>query len=169
MNEERIIKEMKKLETKIDHKFNDISLLAKAMKSEKIDVSNSGKNHREYSNEAMATVGDAILKAVIADRLFRESPDITKGKLTAAKKCLENNETLHSIDCGEGIINYAFNEKHFHNDLNVPEQEKVVSKGHDAYIEAIVGGIYYDSNFEITKQWIYDYLYPLLVKYKVEQ
>ena len=42
-------------------------------------------------------------------------------------------------------------------------------KGHDAYIEAVVGAIYYDSNFEITKQWIYDYLYPLLVKYKVEQ
>ena len=42
-------------------------------------------------------------------------------------------------------------------------------KGHDAYIEAVVGAIYYDSNFEITKQWINDYLYPLLVKYKVEQ
>ncbi len=169
MNEERIIKEMKKLETKIDHKFNNISLLAKAMKSEKIDVPNSGKNHREYSNEALATVGDAILKAVIADRLFRDFPDITKGELTVAKKALENNKTLHKIDCDEGIIDYAYNEKHFYNDPNVPEQEKVVSKGHDAYIEAIVGVIYYDSNFEVTKQWINDYLYPLLVKYKVEQ
>ena len=86
MNEERIIKEMKELETKIGHKFNNILILAKAMKSEKIEVPNSGKNHREYSNEAMATVGDAILKAVIADRLLRESPGITKGELTVAKK-----------------------------------------------------------------------------------
>ena len=35
MNEERIIKEMKELETKIGHKFNNILILAKAMKSEK--------------------------------------------------------------------------------------------------------------------------------------
>ena len=82
------------------------------------------KNHHEYSNEAMATVGDAILKAVIADMLFRDSPNITKGELTVAKKCLENNKTLHGIDCSEGIINYAFNEKHFYNDPHVSEQEK---------------------------------------------
>ncbi len=73
MNKERVIEKMIELEAKIDHKFNDISLLAKAMKSEKIDVPNSRKNHREYSNEASATAGDAILKAVIADRLFSDS------------------------------------------------------------------------------------------------
>ena len=43
MNEESIIEKMIELVDKIDYKFNDISLLAKAMKSEKIDVPNSGK------------------------------------------------------------------------------------------------------------------------------
>lgn len=169
MDKKRIYDEMSELEIKLSYKFNKISLLAEAMKSVKIEVPDSGKNHREYSNEVLATVGDAILKAVIADRLFSDTPNITKGKLTTIKKCLENNKTLHGVDCGEGIINYAFNEKHFYNDPNVPGQEKVVSNGHDAYVEAIVGAIYYDSNFEITKQWINVYLYPLLEKYKVEK
>ncbi len=160
---------MKELEAKIDQKFNNILILAKAMKSERIEVPNFRKNHREYSNEALATVGDAILKAAIADRLFRGSPDIANGELTIAKKRLENYKTLHGIDCGEGIIDYAFNEKHFHNDPNVPEQEKVVSKDHDAYIEVIVGAICYDSIFETTMQWINGCLYPLSVKYKVEE
>lgn len=45
METKRIENEMRKLEIKIDYHFNDISWLAKAMGSIKIEVSGQGKMH----------------------------------------------------------------------------------------------------------------------------
>ena len=62
MDKKRIEKEMRELELKTLYHFNDISWLAKAMGSIKIDVPGQGKNGSEYSNEGLATVGDTMLK-----------------------------------------------------------------------------------------------------------
>ena len=51
MDKKRIEKEMRELELKTLYHFNDISWLAKAMGSIKIDVPGQGKNGSEYSNE----------------------------------------------------------------------------------------------------------------------
>ncbi len=66
----------------------------------------------------------------------------------------------------EGIIDYAYNDKHFYKDKHVSENEKVRSSKHDSYLEAIVGAVFYDSNYEIVKKWIKEWLLPLLEKYK---
>ena len=110
METKRIENEMRKLELKIDCHFNDISWLAKAMGSIKIEVSGQGKNASEYSNEGLATVGDAILKFVIADYLYRIEGITTKGKITTTKSGLENNSTMHRIMLEEGLIAYAYND-----------------------------------------------------------
>lgn len=46
---------------------------------------------------------------------------------------------------------------------DVPDYEKVVNKGRDPYIEAIVGAVFYDSNYDTTKRWILKWLLPLLI------
>lgn len=165
MEKNRIEKEMRSLENLIHYHFNQISWLAKAMRSVLIEVPGEGKNHKEYSNEGLATVGDTILKSVIADMLYRDGVT-TKGEITDKKKDIENNQTMHKMVLGEGIINFAYNDFHFYNDPNIPDHEKVVCKGHDPYIEAIVGAVYFDSNYETTKRWILKWLIPFLYKYK---
>ena len=164
MDKKRIEKEMKELEDLLHYHFIDISWLAKAMGSIKISIAGQGKNGSEYSNEGLATVGDSILKSVIADKLYREGVT-TKGEITAKKSDIENNRTMHELMLGEGIINFSYNELHFHNDPNIPDHEKVVCKKHDPYIEAIVGAVYYDSDYDTTKRWILKWLIPLLEKY----
>lgn len=72
MDKKRIEKETRELELKLHYYFKDISWFAKAMGSIKIEVPVQGKNGSEYSNERLATVGDTILKSVIADRLYRD-------------------------------------------------------------------------------------------------
>ena len=129
------------------------------------DVPGEGKNHKEYSNEGLATVGDTFLKSVIADYLYR-SGCITKGQITDNKKDLENNDSMHELMLGEGWINYSYNDLHFTKD-NPPQHERVVSKGHDPYVEAIVGAVFYDSNYDTAKRWILKFLLPLLEQYKV--
>ncbi len=152
MNQEIIEKEMHKLEEKINYVFNDISLLSKAMGSIKIKIPNQGKNASEYTNEILATVGDALLKFVIADYLYRIENIKTKGEITNAKSKWENNAIMHKIMLEEGLIAYSYNKSHFYKEENIPKHEKVVCKKHDPYIEAIVAAVYYDSDYETTKE-----------------
>ena len=167
MGNERIEKEMRALESKLQYSFNDISLLAKAMCSIKIEILGQGKNASEYENEGLATVGDAILKFVLTDILSKKGTE-TKGEITKNRIALENNLVLHRLMEKEGLIDYAYNEWHFHKDSNIPEHEKVVDKKHDSYMEAIIGAIYYDSNYDVTRSWIWEWLLPLLEKYKIK-
>lgn len=71
MDKALIYQKMRELEIKIHYHFNDIAWLAKAMRSEKIEGVGS-KNHSEYTNEGLATVGDTLLKSVLADYLYRK-------------------------------------------------------------------------------------------------
>ncbi|HHU80946.1 MAG TPA: hypothetical protein GXZ35_06385 [Acholeplasmataceae bacterium] len=100
MEKKRIESEMRELEIKIHYHFNDISWLAKAMGSIKIPVPGQGKNGSEYSNEGLATVGDTILKSVIADKFYREGIR-TKGEITIKKSGIEDNETMHDVMINE--------------------------------------------------------------------
>lgn len=164
MDKALIYRKMRELERKIRYHFNDIAWLSKAMRSKKIEVDGEGKNHNEYTNEGLATVGDTILKSVIADYLYRKGVT-TKGEITCQKSVLENNEVMHRIIIECGLIGYAYNDKHFQSDSNIPDHEKVVNKGHDPYIEAIVGAVFYDSNYDTTKRWILKWLLPLLKRF----
>lgn len=166
MDDKRKEKEMRELELKIHYHFNNISWLAEAMGSIKIEVSGQGKNGSEYSNERLATVGDAMLKSVIVDYLYRTKSIRTKGEITTAKSDLENNTTMHRLMLGEGLISYSYNDLHFYKDPNIPDHEKVVCKEHDPYVEAIVGAVYCDSNYDTTKRWILKWLLPLLERYR---
>jgi hypothetical protein len=123
MEKKRIEREMRELELKLHYHFNDVSWLSKAMGSIKIEVPGRGKNGAEYSNEGLATVGDTILKSVIADKLYREGTR-TKGEITVKKSDLENNAAMHRMMLCEGLIDYSYNELHFYKDPNIPEHEK---------------------------------------------
>ena len=88
-----VYQKMRELEVKIHYHFNDIAWLSKAMRSEKIEVFGEGKNHSEYTNDGLATIGDTVLKSVIADYLYRKGIT-TKGEITQIKSKLENNEVM---------------------------------------------------------------------------
>lgn len=110
MGKSVVYQKMRELEIKIHYHFNDIAWLSKAMRSEKIEVSGEGKNHSEYTNDGLATIGDTVLKSVIADYLYRKGIT-TKGEITQIKSKLENNEVMHNIMLKCGLIGYAYNAK----------------------------------------------------------
>lgn len=149
---ELIEENMLELGEKIKYHFKDISLLARATGAIKIEISDQGKNNKEYANSGLATLGDAILKVVLTDILYRSYGIQTKGQLTTKKSELENSIVLHNIMGREKLIDYAFNRKHFYKDKGIPDNEKVVNNNHDQYIEAIVAAIYYDSNYDTVKE-----------------
>ena len=84
---------MRELEVIIHYHFNDIAWLSKAMRSQKIEVIGEGKNHSEYTNTGLATIGDTVLKSVIADYLYRKGIT-TKGEINVTTTI----QTYNSVD-----------------------------------------------------------------------
>ena len=165
MDWSRIEKEMHELETKLEYNFRDISLLAEAMRSKKIEkLPGDGANHDEYSNESMAFFGDAIIKFLLARYLYGDGENKRKGTMTREKAKLEKNETLHSVMMNENLIQYSYNDNCFHKD-NPPDHLKVVTNKHDPYIEAIAAAIYMDGGWEAVTIWFENWLLPRLEKY----
>ena len=83
MDQERIYKEMHELEGIIGYTFNNIQHLADAMNATKCNNPNRSKNNDEHMNHSLATVGDAILKAINAELLFQEGKN--RGDITIQK------------------------------------------------------------------------------------
>ena len=162
----RIEKEMHELETKLEYTFHDISLLAEAMRSQKLEkLPDDGKNQKEYSNEALAFLGDTIIKFLIAEYLYGDGNNKRKGAMTDKKSRLEKNPTMHNIMIKEELISYAYNDMYFVMD-NPPDHLKVATKEHDPYIEAITAAIYKDGGWEAVTLWFKNWLLPRLEKYK---
>ena len=164
----RIETEMHKLEKKLGYTFNDILLLAEAMKSQKLGkLPEDGDNQNEYSNESHAFLGDTIIKFLIAEFLYKDKAreDKRKGKMTVLKARLENNKIFHRIMTEEKLILYSYHDKHFNMD-NPPDHEKVVSKKHDPYIEAIATAIYMDGGWDAVTTWFKEWRLPRLVQYQ---
>ena len=159
MLQSQIEKRMHELETKLEYNFRDISLLAEAMRSKKIEK-------KEYSNEALAFLGDTIIKFLIAKHLYGDGIDKRKGVMTNKKSDLENNSIFHEIMEKEKLISYSYHDTHFHMD-NPPDHLKVVTKKHDPYIEAIAAAIYKDGGWEAVTIWFEKWLIQRLEKYSV--
>ena len=167
MEQSRIEKEMHELETKLEYTFRDISLLAEAMQSQKLEkFPSDGDNQKEYSNEALAFLGDTIIKFLIAEYLYGDGNNKRKGAMTDKKSRLEMNPTMHNIMIKEELISYAYHDTHFVMD-NPPDHLKVATKGHDPYIEAITAAIYKDGGWEAVTLWFNNWLLPRLERYSI--
>ena len=161
MDKNTITERMHQLESIIGYSFKEIDYLSLSMNATKINSLGKGRHNKEYENSGLATVGDAMLKAVLADYLY-QTISRNKGDITIIKSTLENNVNLTSISEDNGIRNFAYNQFHFADESGIPDHEKVVKNSHDVYIEAIIGAIYYDKGFEEMKKWIIAWLLPRL-------
>jgi len=168
MEKKKLELRMRQLELMVHYHFNQIAWLSKAMEANLVEIPGEGKNHKEYSNEALATVGDTILKSVIADKLYKEGKHV-KGVITSEKSDVENNDAMYRLVNeykvnGMRIIDFAYKDNYFYDES--PDNDKVSNPQHTPYIEAIIAAVYYDSNYDTTKRWILKFLLPLLGKYK---
>ena len=161
---EEIEGKMHELEKILGYTFQDVSLLSSAMKSQLLEKrEDDGKYHKEYSNEALAFLGDTVIKFLIAEHLYKDEckHEKRKGDMTNTKKVLESNAVFHKLAEKEGIIRYAYNEKTF-SKPTLPDHERVCSKKHDPYIEAITAAIYLDRGWDDVTKWFQRWLLPKL-------
>ena len=161
ISQEIINEKMAQLQKRIRYHFENVQLLMQAMYAKRVKTDLASKNHREYANEQLAIVGDAVLGAVISDLLYTKGAK-SKADLSKRKAKLVNNNLLYDFLEQYKLIDFAFNDDHFYDDVYIPLDEQVGHNRHDAYIEAIVGAIYYDGGYDKAQHWIQTYLLPRL-------
>lgn len=131
---------LQRLERKIGYKFNDESFLKLAL------------THRSANgthNERLEFLGDSILSFVVADELYHRFPKVDEGDMSRMRATLVRGHTLAELGREFELGDYLF--------LG-PGELKSGGFRRDSIladaVEAIIGGIYLDSDTEVIRRII---------------
>lgn len=127
---------------KFGYRPKNVSLFYEAITHRSISFSGS----KDFSNERLEFLGDAILDSIIAEFLFQKFPDEDEGYLTKVKSKVVSRKTLSEI--GEELDLRSIIRYNKGRSINLNSLEG------NAF-EAIIGAIYLDSSYEATKQIIH--------------
>lgn len=136
---------LKVLEKKLNYTFKDIKLLKKALTHSSYVNENNMKSYE--SNERLEYLGDAVLGLVIGEYFYKNFPKDLEGSLTKMRAESVNEKVLFyiskKISLGDAI---EFGKGEIKNGGRTRE-----STSADA-LEALIGAIYLDSNFDNAKR-----------------
>jgi ribonuclease-3 len=132
----------------LDYRFNDLGYLREAL------THASGADHRLASNERLEFLGDAILGAVVCDRLYRDFPDFLEGELTRIKSVVVSRRTCAKISRQLGFEEFLILGKGMGSQDQTP-----ISVLADVF-ESLVGAIYLDGGFEAARTFIERHVGP---------
>ena len=139
------------IEDLLSYQFKNPELLKQALTH--TSVLNESRRTRRGGNDALATVGDAVLDLVVAAHLYGNSsslgPFLTseKGDLTIGRSKLVNNDGLAEF----------FEKTHLNQHLRVSTGQKHfgTTTGMLAQTyEAIIGAIFLDSDYKMAEEFV---------------
>lgn len=128
--------------SKFGHRPKNLALFHEALTHRSLSYATD----KDFSNERLEFLGDAILDAVIAEFLFQKFPEQDEGHLTKVKSKLVSRKTLSDIGEELGLRDVLR--------YNKGRSINLASLEGNAF-EAIIGAIYLDSSFEEVKKIIH--------------
>lgn len=142
-------KDLSGLEQAIGVTFSNIDTLRQAM------VHRSYLNeHRDFPldhNERLEFLGDAVLELVVTDHLYSEYPN-PEGELTAWRASLVNTQMLAMVAEQLGVAEYLYLSRGEAQDTNPKARQSI----HANSIEAIIGAIYLDKDYDAAAVFIHN-------------
>lgn len=103
------------------------------------------KEGKKASNERLEFLGDAILDAVVAEYLFKKYPFEDEGFLTELRSKIVSRKNLNQLSGKMGLDKFI-------------KSDNRGSVRHNSIIgdalEAMIGAIYIDKGFEVTKKFV---------------
>ena len=133
-------KEISKL---LDYQFKNNRLLEEAL------THASARKSSKVNNERLEFLGDRVLGLVIAEELLRKNPNSTEGEIATYYNSLVKKETCASIAKEIGLENLLTLGKSVKR-TNDRQKDKILGNA----IEALIGAIFLDAGFEISKQLV---------------
>lgn len=138
-------KDLKKISDKIFYNFCDEKLLVEALTHPSLS-----KDTQVQSNyQRLEFLGDKVLSLVIASFLMKKYPNETEGHLSRRQAMLVSGETLSKIALEIGLEEFL--------QISVGEKKlggKTNKRNLENALEAIIGAIYLDSNYENAKEFV---------------
>ena len=133
-------KEISKL---LDYQFKNNRLLEEAL------THASARKSSKVNNERLEFLGDRFLGLVIAEELLRKNPNSTEGEIATYYNSLVKKETCSLIAKEIGLENLLTLGKSVKR-TNDRQKDKILGNA----IEALIGAIFLDAGFEISKQLV---------------
>jgi ribonuclease-3 len=137
-------------------------------RSSKMVLFHTAFNHRSLkenpseNNERMEFLGDAIISSVVAEYLFKKYPYKGEGFLTEMRSKMVNRQQLNHIAIQMGLKKMT----RFNNLDGGLKSSQIFGNT----LEALVGAIYLDKQYEFTKKWIIEkMIQPYLFMDELEQ
>ena len=109
------------------------------------------------SNERLEFLGDAVLGLVVAERLFREYPDLPEGDLTSLRSALVRTQTLARVAERLSLGEYLYMGK---GEESSGGRQRPLTLARA--MEALIGAIYLDQGLTTTQRLVWQLLEPEL-------
>jgi len=120
------------------------------------------KENPSENNERMEFLGDAIISSVVAEYLFKKYPYKGEGFLTEMRSKMVNRQQLNHIAIQMGLKKMTR--------FNKLDGGLKSSQIFGNTLEALVGAIYLDKQYDFTKKWIVEkMIQPYLFMDELEQ
>lgn len=136
---------MAPLEELVGHRFRDPSLLEEALTHKSYAYERSALRH----NERLEFLGDSVLAAVVAHRLFLDHPGEDEGRLSKHKASLVSRPTLarwaDSVGLGAHLRLGAGEES-----TGGRVRPSILSNA----LEALIGALYLDGGYEAARKFV---------------
>ena len=144
------------LSKKIGYEFEDIKLLDLALTHKSAD--------NNSNNERLEFLGDAILSTVVSEYLYIKFPNQNEGLLTRMRSYLVKGDTLTRLAYKLELINFIKLSKGTANLSN--ERKQSILEG---AVEAIIGAVMLDSNWETSKRFVLQLFQKQLSKISIDK
>lgn len=144
-----------KFEEKAGVKFKNQALLKQAFTHR--SYINENRDFGLAHNERLEFLGDAVLELVITDFLYRKMKDSDEGELTSLRSALVNADTCARVATNLGANEFLLLSKGEAKDTGRARQYILANT-----LEAIIGAIYVDQNYEVAKDFILKHITSLV-------
>ncbi len=134
----------------IGYTFHDRALLELALRHA------SHSDSRIDSNERLEFLGDAILGAVVCERIYEKFPDLLEGEMTKIKSSAVSRRTCARVAMKLGLDDLLVLGK------GMQSQERLPSSLAAAALESIAGALYLDRGYDAVRSWLVELLDPLI-------
>jgi len=138
------------LEAKIKIQFKDRNLLQSSLTHR--SYLNENRRWPMPHNERLEFLGDAVLELITTEFLYRNYPN-PEGELTNLRSALVNYKMLSEIASSLELDKYILLSKGEAKDMGRARQVILANA-----IEALIGAIYLDAGFEVTRAFVDEFV-----------
>lgn len=135
------------LQGRLRYKFGDAEILCQALVHR--SYLNESQEPGISSNERLEFLGDALLGLVVAQELYRRSPELSEGEMTRLRSILVCRETLAELARSLDLGSYLYLGK-----------GEAASGGRErpsnlaGAMEAVIGAIFWDGGFRAARRLV---------------